>query len=418
MLTEEQTRLIAAAVDGELSPAQDAAFRRLYAESAGVRDLYLQLLAHSNRLKQLPRKSAPPDLPLVILGRVTPIVAARQPVPPVGRRVGWLPYAVAASAILAVSAASAVWFAVRPAGPQDEPRIAQKSKSSRPVPKPAGRGPKPVENIDSSPEIAPPPKPVEPAPAVVAVSRPEAAPAPRSHAPDLIGAALLNSPPPLERVDVRLPFLAGVVELDRPDVQTRLADELVRDPEFRLDLFASDPHRGAEALVVALKRAGVTVSIDAIAQERIKKKLPGGWAVFTEALTAGDIGHIAATLAANDRGIERPVFGSAHFVPLRDSDRREIRDLLGADPGPWKRPKSPSGSAPGKPITAGTVDQITAALSKAKDGDKPALLLTFLPANGRTNPQASKEVREFLARQSDRKPGVVPLFITVRSPGS
>jgi hypothetical protein len=64
-----------------------------------------------------------------------------------------------------------------------------------------------------------------------------------------------------------------------------------------------------------------------------------------------------------------------------------------------------------KSIADGTADQLAAALRK---GGKSAILLTYLPVVGRTNPAASKEIRAFLERRGDRKPDAVPLLIVIR----
>src|SRR5207302_7741950 len=113
-------------------------------------------------------------------------------------------------------------------------------------------------------------------------------------------------------VSIRLPLRATVANLDQPAHRARLAAELGRDPAYRLDLFVHDTVRAAEVFQAAAKAAGVRLTVDPVAQERIKKKLPTTWAVYTEALTADEAAAFLAKLAAQARAADpTPVFASA-----------------------------------------------------------------------------------------------------------
>ena len=416
MLTDFNRRLLTAAIDGELTPAEDAAFRRLMTESAPARVYYQQLVTHSYRLKGMPRVSAPSGLHRAVLARVASAAPASAARP--SRVALWLPVAVAASAMLVVST-GALWIVGHIA---NAPEVARRTpRPSTPGPVVPDSPPTPDAEKSGTPDAAPAPLTPHRAPEELASREPREPrpPAPEVPAgpPDLIGAALLNAPPPLERVEIRLPFLAAATDLDRPDVLARLADEFGHDAAYRLDLFTPDAHRGADAFLAAAKQVGLTVAVDAVAHERMKRKLPTAWAVYTDALTPDDIGTLAAALAPHGRAPDKPAFGAVHLFPARDAERRELRELLGTEPASFKRAKP--APQPGKPIAAGTADQIAAALAKSKTGDnKPGVLLTLLPAAGRANPQASREVREFLSRRDDRKPGAVALLVVIRPTGS
>jgi hypothetical protein len=261
--------------------------------------------------------------------------------------------------------------------------------------------------------------PKRPEPLVVASAapkHPEPAPAPRPNVPDFLASAVPPDLKPFEAVEVRLPLLLSVAELDGPDAQAQIAAELAREPAFRLDLFARDTVRAADVFQAAAKSARLSVTVDATAHERLKRKLPTAWAVYTEALTPDDVAKLTAALAAHDRAADAGVFAAAHLIPARAAEQRDLKDLFGVDMGLGKRSKP--GPVAGKPLSAGTVDQVTAALTKGKVPETPALMLTYLPAPFRAAPGASKEVREFLARRDDRKPNAVPVLVVIRPAGN
>jgi hypothetical protein len=112
------------------------------------------------------------------------------------------------------------------------------------------------------------------------------------------------------------------------------------------------------------------------------------------------------------------------------ADERELKAVLGTDPGLFKRPAiiGPGGLVQGidksdkgdpKPVSAGTIDSVVKTVSAppAKAGEKPAVLLTWAtaqPGIPRTNPAMSKELKSFLEKRADRKPNAVPAIIIIR----
>src|SRR5690349_13009615 len=110
MLTEADRELIAAALDGELAPAEEAAFRRLLAESVEAGTLFRQLQAQARRLRSLTPIPAPTELTARVIVKVRQLPRATPAPAGPRRRSAWLPFAVAASALLAISAGS-FWLA-------------------------------------------------------------------------------------------------------------------------------------------------------------------------------------------------------------------------------------------------------------------------------------------------------------------
>src|SRR5688500_2686020 len=100
MLSQNEKELIAAALDGDLTPDRQAAFRRLIAESADAHALYQQLCRDRAAVRSLPRVPAPPTVLDGVMARVLkasrPTVPAH-PAPVPVRRPAWLPVSLAAS---------------------------------------------------------------------------------------------------------------------------------------------------------------------------------------------------------------------------------------------------------------------------------------------------------------------------------
>ena len=213
-----------------------------------------------------------------------------------------------------------------------------------------------------------------------------------------------------------MPLLVSISDLDRDDAKQRLADELSRDPAYRLDLFAKEASRGAEMFQASAKAAGVNLSVDAAALDRIKKKQATSYLIYCESLTAAEIRELFGKIAAEDAKNNQRVFDSLHATPALAADQTILKELLGTDPGLWKRPAaSATGSVtPPEPksISDGTGDQIAKSLARA--GEKTAILLNFTPAAFRTSPAMSKELKEFLAKRGERKASAVPILIVIR----
>jgi hypothetical protein len=408
MLTRAEQELITAAIDGELSPDDAARFRRLTTESSVALALYTALVRDRDRLRGLPRVAAPPGLAAAVIGGVRPAEPRRK----LPERVRWLPIAVAASFLLAV--AGGTYF------------LAGRSADRRPLAQTDPLAPQGV--VVPPPEIEhraprPEPRPVAPLPRAASLPPSPVAKAPSPQPPlpappAAFGAAPGDPAPELDLVQLRLPVLLPVADLYRDDAKAVVRAELARDPAFRIDLFARDTNRAAELLTAAGKAVRLTVLTEAVAGERLKRKFPSAWAVFTDALTPDEVAKwLAAVAAADEKASAKSpagrVFESAHVVPAQPPEQREARDLFGIDLGPVRRSRSPT--TPPKAVSAGTADQVASALQKG--ADKPAVLVTYLPPAARVNPAVSKELKAFHDRRGERKPGTVAVIVVIRPAG-
>lgn len=420
MIPDNQRSLLTEAVDGELSAPRTRALKKLLDASPDARALHAKLCADRDRLKNLPRVKPPADLRARILAKLPapkPIIEPRrEPVRPAAR--SWVPLAVAASVMLCLGGGS-FWFFARETGttpstgkPTETARGAGRVNYADVLPPENGRPPSaPIHHDDSANNVAhdfPQPREVHPV---------EVIPAPRA-VNNFNASPLIPDAPPFDLVQVRLPFLVPLTDLDRDDVQKKLIAELGRESASRIDVFVKDTGRGGEAFLAAAKASGLTVFADATATERMKRRMPGSFVVYAESLTAADVRDLFVKLSAEDAKATQRTFDSLHVVGATAGDHKELKDVLGFDPGPWKRAERNTPSEP-KSISAGTGEQVAKSVSGggAKATEKPAVLMSFGPAASRTPPVMSKELKQYGEKRGERKPTSVPVMIVIRVAG-
>ena len=235
---------------------------------------------------------------------------------------------------------------------------------------------------------------------------------------NLNASPLVPDAPSFDLVQVKFPFFVSLRDLDGEGMEQRLVAELSREPASRIDLFVKDTGRGGEAFLAAAKLCGVTVFADAIATERMKRRMPGTFVVYAESLTAEEVRDLFVKLSAEDAKTTQRTFDSLHVVGASAGDQKELKDVLGFDPGPWKRTAT-TPPADQKPISAGTADQLTKSVSTSgpKAVEKSAVLMSFGPTASRTPPVASKELKQYNEKRGERKPNTVPVMIVIRVAG-
>ncbi len=423
MLTDAQLELLTAAVDGVLPPVQEAALRRLVANSEEAKATFRHLLQNQRRLKAAKRHTAPAGLSKAVLARIPaskPLaMPARRP-EPVHRfmpQLGWRPYAVAASLFFAIITGT---FWLNAFYGEYHTATAQQKSLPRVVVDGEGReAPAVAIALDRRPETLPEPRPirrptsedyvqVRPQPVL-----PELAPGPRPRIYDVIGSGVMTETPPRDGLQIHIPLLTSVAELDRTHIQDRLASDLAREHPFHLDLFARDTTKGMEALVAFAKTQGLTLQQEGWTEDRLRRKPQVSWVIYTEAMSGEELAKFLAALAAQERETKANLFTLCHFFQANHQDQKDLRDLLGVDPGLWKRP-SKAPALPAKSLTSGTVDEVLGNLSKTpKTPASQAIALPYAPQSVRV-PASSSKVKSFLEHRGERKAGAIPLMIVVK----
>lgn len=448
MITEEQLALISIAVDGELSPAETSRFRRLLDTSAEARALYVRLKSDSARLGSLPQAAPPANLKPRIMARIgslTPppgtlplaqpcktIVAAHAAPTSsafASRSRLWVP-AVAASLLLGIMGAS-FWYLTRdsrhPEGlarkPGQPPASTQRGAQDPEWAKwlPTEHGPRlltpaPAPRTDSQIAQNGLPTPVVP-PVAVEEPRVALAPPPRTAInPNVMGSEWRPEIGPLDLIQAPPPFLHPLADFDQEGVRSEFTEELGHNPALRIDVFTRNLPRSVDCVRAATKASGVSLFADSTTLARVSSRQVYSYVVYTESLTGAELADLFVRLEAEDARISPRIFDMVHAVPAAAEDQKSIHAILGIDPGLFKRPRlekeKPLDSA--RPLSAGTADQIVKSLNAARAAEKTAVLMTWLPALGRTMPEASQELKQFLSKRGERKPNALPVVIIIR----
>ncbi|CAN5284085.1 hypothetical protein BH11PLA2_BH11PLA2_10190 [soil metagenome] len=409
MLTPNDKELIAKSLDGPLPATEQGRVRQLLDHSAEARTLRAKLKQDRDRLRQLTARKAPQTLLPQVMARVvetSPFATIPgSTLRPKVRRSPWVTATVAASVLALVSLGT--YYSVK-----YDAAHTQRRDHAQALPK--------IEDhetaIDDKPvlvsRIAGFEEPQLQVPNETNVAKgPEQAPTPRTvevPPPAPVYASPLVIMPKLDSVLVKLPMIAAVNDLARDDVRKRLVTELQSQSVMRVDLFATDAAKGVEAFQNAAIAAGLHLTVEAVAHDRLRKKLPGAWLVFTESLTAADATDLFVKLApAADASPSAKVFDSLHVVAASATDRKELKDLLGVDLTPIKK------EAAAKSVTANTIDQLTNSLSKSKS-DRSGIVVTYLPPNLRAAFGTSKEIKSWTEHRGEKKPGAVSLLVVIR----
>lgn len=423
--------LLTAAVDGELTPAERKAARRLLRESDAARVLYAELKTDATRLKKLPRVAAPADLADNVLSVINDRAMSPTPLPPSRtppRRFnwGWLPIwanvATAAGMLIVISLGSYLYFAA-----SQQWAVHQNLGTAK---LPAGQS---GDAFTGSPAVADvrPPVPVKvadrdpPEEHLVVGPRvtPEIGPSPR----EVLGPHIHTGPVPdlMPEIEsflpdkIRLSQLFGMDELaDDADGRKKLANAVKKDELIRLDLFCQATPKALEQVVAALKARGVTAVTDAFAQERIRKNNLTELMIFTEALTPAEVAQLMTDLGADDKKSGAGQFDTLVVAPFLGEDLVKLGKLLGVPNVTSKLPKTTDGSDIRKPLPEGTAQHVANTLSGMNRSAAPpkagrmAVVVAYSPVNG--NPTASREIKQFLERRGERKPDAKPLMLVLK----
>jgi hypothetical protein len=416
MLSPHELELLTARVDGELTRRQRRELNRLLDRSGEARELLRRLEDDSRRLRQLPARTAPADLSTAVLDRSARIKGRPHPrLRPATAAVSypvWVGLVLAASVLLVVGLTA---FLVESGEPDPgQARLAQ-GKPTKKLPRRSPRDAGAPENDGDAEDEAPvdPPTPPEGPKGNGTPATPSPAPD-RIHPPREVGperdrtvlASGENEPfRRFERVELSLPRVWKIHELDRGDSPTKFLGELRAAAGVRVELLARDATRGFERLRAALQERKVQLTFDPAVLPRLKKPLwKTDYAVFVENLTPEDLAGAlqAAGVADRQAGEKKP--GETRFdgpVIVKDLarlDRSELAGLLGVDPVA-SRPARPALDGKGTATPAAAPEPIGYVTLLAGSRNKPA------------------ELKHFLESRRPAHPGTTRVFLVVRQVG-
>src|SRR4051812_37422902 len=124
------------------------------------------------------------------------------------------------------------------------------------------------------------------------------------------------------------------------------------------------------------------------------------------------------TLGAEEKKSGAGQFDTLVAAPFLADDLTKLGKLLGNPNFSSKLPKAKGPVDIRKPLPEGTAQHVAATLSGMGTSATPpksermAVIVAYSPMNG--NPQASREIKQFLDRRGDRKADAKPLMLVLK----
>lgn len=366
MLPDRSLQLLTAYVDGELSSRQRRQVEQLLHRSQEAREVLRQLQKNTQQLQQLPRPTLPHDLSEPILqviahrGLTTARPARSKP------RVAvpfWRGAAAAAAVVLGLGLGS-YWYFASSLDHAPETAIAKRpdslvqstgnagatqvSENKRAIPEPvvSPRGlpsfPSPRPQVNPDPSVRPEIDRVVPGPRIPEQSQ-ETKPVPDSprETPGPVLADRGMEKTVLTEVKqeaLNLPQVLKATELGQETTTKKVLGELGKSSALRLEVPVSDATRAMDRLQTACKDLRINLTVDALAQGRLKKfpTQKTNYVCYLENLTPADLNRLLQQFAQVDRQspTRKPpsetVLDRLVLTHMDTKDWQELSDLVGA----------------------------------------------------------------------------------------
>ncbi|HMP01596.1 MAG TPA: hypothetical protein PKD86_04495 [Gemmatales bacterium] len=220
---------------------------------------------------------------------------------------------------------------------------------------------------------------------------------------------------PFKTVDIQLPWIVDLVGADAE----RLSNRLDAPQLHQLDLAFPDVVKGLERLATAAQTAGVTLTLDAEVQAMVQKKRPAAaLVVYLENLTPEQVGKFLAAWHAGETGVtdDSGCKSLIHFALDRIQVGR-LAQLLGV-PASTLRVEDRQGSLPAvdlsRPLSEDTLRHLRhlaegPGLGFRRPPGPPAVAVM-----ARSQQPNSKEVRAILEGRTGPRRGAVSLIVVLR----
>lgn len=425
MLPERVQYLVAAYIDGELSPRQRRTVEALLRTSTEAQALAQQLRHDADLLRALPRQQLDGHFADRVFEHIHShgVAAVRQRRTVAARWLArpWFSVAIAASVLVVISVSTVVHLKTSsPDNHQDLLASANRTNasisSSTQSANESTRTER-YEQLSKEPEASSTP---------IAQKSEQTSPMhPNRQATEVPQPILLGTPAlPRERLEVFKPQLSLILSLDNLN-RRQLREELNKDAAFRVELFCTDHTRAFDRVQDAFKTSGVRLIVDQTAQARLKRGLATRYVVYSEDMVPDELTSLLAKLGEQKGNELKRRFDRVVLGRLSAQDHVELSGLLGVELAQLQpqRPKTPLSVDLRKPLSEGTADQVTQQLAgqggKAGEmvkADRLALVLSQSPV--RTTPSTSKEVKQFLGSRKDRRVGALQLYFVIHETGS
>ncbi len=445
MLTRSQTKLLTAAIDGELSAEQKLLVRRLLQQSKEAQQVFQQLRRQAQLLRNIAPICAPPDLHTSILAKigadqdtttVTPLVQHYQE-RLLRRRHRFRSLALAASILGILGSSLFVYWASTSDQPGSDAPIATTRDGFAPDPGQSdSQGPLLAEDqpTESSDELPPDVAPVLPAEQLAGDSVPERLPMPGEREAPLTTKPFEGKPWRLSPLE--FPLILTLDQLRQDQHQSTLRSRIRSLDALRIDLFVNDPLSALRRLKRVAKKQQHGVYVDQHVSEHLKNNQPIPLMLFANDLKREELIKLLVQVAWVDHSIAKKESGTAVFDQLvlmvwQKQDDRQLASLLGLpvkgmDQGRFLRPLG-TPQDPLRNLPEQTANELARSLrhgssSKAHSGNSPEELpprLLAIPYSlSHWDPRRSAQVREFLSRNLVPVRGdTFPIMIVIKPHG-
>jgi hypothetical protein len=439
MLADRYQQLLTAYVDGELSARQQRLVHRLLRRSSEARMLLAELFADASALRAIPPQPLGVDLSAAV---VRAIASHQAPPRPTRRRPAstgfpaWVAVAVAAAVLVGLGVTSFLYFSSLrqpvPAGiVQHDPgqgSAGQGGPATVPIPIPpvppatAAGPPKPTMRQPST-EPPPPPPIVVKRPPDTAPVGPSPSPEPVKPADVLTDRIEMYT---IDRIELTLPVILKFSALDQEAGKKQLLGELRKTRDFRLELPCRNGSKGFESVHAVLKNLNATVLIEPTAQARLKRpQSPTTYAIYAEDVYPEDLLRLLELAGQEDRKMRKPgehQLDRLVLTRMTALDRKELAQMMGADP---TLAAAPAGVDPKTPLEDVTARHVVAALAGQGGPPRPELgkpavrppqrqvfVMAYEPmrADGK-----SAEAKRFLELRKPPRPGTLRVLLVFRS---
>lgn len=452
MLRDRYRQLLTAYVDGELSSRQRRHVVRLLRRSPEARQLLHQLQEDAQAIRQLPRPTLPEDLSSPVLRNIAErrLTPGRRHIVRTASTSAWMgplaSWAAAAAVLFLLGVASYLYFVSSLDQPSDlHPPTASRQRPtattgdrSRIVESNGQTTDRKPQDSDGGQRVAESAQPT-----TDNRKRP-----PKDGSRILDSQKAVTNKPPLppkqesalterletfqfERVLDLLPAIVKLSDLESAAGRRRFLTELRKDHDFRIELPCTNGGKALDRVQKAARTLHFGLILDKQAQERIKSKWRGNFALYVEDLMPEELIRFVRQIATEDRksAANKPAEAQIDRLVLTRMTarhRKELSALLGVDPAAaTPSPKGPLGADPRTPLSDATARQLEKALAGQGGTPRPASgksaakppehMALVLPYNSARSASGSEEIKHYLDSRKPARAGTLRVLLVLRA---
>lgn len=454
MLREQEIKLLTASVDDELTPTQQQELAELLQRSSEARRLLRKLKQDAQTLRAIPATPAPQRFAQKVLKTIQDRqVKPARPQAEKRRAVShWMVIATAASVLLLVGLASFLVIAAvkksRSNGGNVVPQAKNGTAPEQQNPEQRNPDKPPVNNNPGAGKATPkdkgPDQPkdnqnpphkrrdvvINPGRAKLVQDSPELLPKGGSYYDELI-AAPPQPPENPDRVELILPTLLRIYQLDKPDPEALLIKTLKREEGTYVELLAKSSNDAFPLIQKVLTAQGIDVTSDGIVKKELEnRKQRQDYVFFIENVNPEVLVQALQQLHRLDRRSYDRKRSSAQLfsgppnlilTPLNGQHRRRLRLMIGTElqplfPSPGEEKTEDRGKVDARqPLAVQTGKSVEDAVKNGRPAKKSTGTALAMVYRGSPSRHKSTEVIRFLKQRKPKQDGTVQVMLVLRT---